>query len=108
MKTVIITGCFGFIGTYVTKTCLEKGWKVLGIDKLTYCSDIQKSSNNYMFNSSGGWVNFTFKSQDINDIDYLPEVDYIINTAAETHVDNSIVGNHEFVNSNINGIHHLL
>ena len=108
MKTVIVTGCFGFIGTYVTKTCLAQGWRVMGIDKLTYCSDIQKGSETFPFNSGNGWRNFKFLKQDINDIEYLPEVDYIINTAAETHVDNSIVGNHEFVNSNINGVHHIL
>jgi len=108
MKTIIVTGCFGFIGTYITTSCLARGWKVIGIDKLTFCSDVQKLSNSFSFNSSGGWNNFTFYEQDINDIKHLPEVDYIINTAAETHVDNSIVGNHEFVDSNINGVHHLL
>lgn len=108
MKTVIVTGCFGFIGTYVTQACLSRGWNVLGIDKLTYCSDIQGIANNYTFHSDGLWRKFKFVSQDINTIKNLPEIDYIINTAAETHVDNSIVGNHEFVNSNINGVHHLL
>jgi len=38
----------------------------------------------------------------------LYDCDYIINTAAETHVDNSIVRNHEFVRSNIEGVHNLL
>jgi nucleoside-diphosphate-sugar epimerase len=36
MKIVTITGCLGFIGSYVTEACLESGWKVYGIDKCTY------------------------------------------------------------------------
>jgi dTDP-glucose 4,6-dehydratase len=38
----------------------------------------------------------------------LYDCDYIINTAAETHVDNSIEDSDEFVHSNVNGVHHLL
>ena len=37
-KSVYITGCFGFIGSYVTRECLNKGWHVYGIDKMTYAS----------------------------------------------------------------------
>jgi len=52
--------------------------------------------------------NFSFEEKDINDIDFLYECDYIINTAAETHVGNSIVHSGDFVKSNIHGVHHLL
>ena len=41
-------------------------------------------------------------------LDFLYECDYVINTAAETHVGNSIVKSDDFVHSNINGVHHLL
>ena len=41
-KIVYITGCLGFIGSYVTEACLKKGWYVRGIDKIinisTRCS----------------------------------------------------------------------
>jgi len=40
MKVVYITGCLGFIGSYVTRKCLEKGWYVRGIDKITYAANI--------------------------------------------------------------------
>ena len=36
MKVVYVTGCLGFIGSYVTRKCLERGWYVRGIDKGTY------------------------------------------------------------------------
>ena len=37
-KIVYITGCLGFIGSYVTRECLNKGWYVRGIDKITYAA----------------------------------------------------------------------
>ena len=51
---------------------------------------------------------FKFIESDINDLDMLYDCDYIINTAAETHVDNSIVSSDVFLQSNVNGVHHLL
>ena len=38
-KTVYVTGCLGFIGYHVAKSCLEKGWYVCGIDKGTYAAN---------------------------------------------------------------------
>ena len=35
-KIVYITGCLGLIGSYLTRLCLEKGYYVIGIDKITY------------------------------------------------------------------------
>ena len=40
-KVVYVTGCLGFIGSYVTRACLEKGWHVFGIDKCTYASNLE-------------------------------------------------------------------
>lgn len=101
-KVVYVTGCLGFIGYHVTKACLDEGWYVRGIDKGTYAAnwnlleDLQKNDK------------FVFEHKDINEIDVLYECDYVINTAAETHVDNSIASSDEFVRSNIDGVHHLL
>jgi dTDP-glucose 4,6-dehydratase len=102
MKVVYITGCLGFIGSYVTRTCLEKGWYVKGVDKITYAAnkDLLKEFKKY--------PNFSFVHCDINDLKFLYDCDYIINTAAETHVGNSISNSDEFVSSNINGVHNLL
>ena len=102
MKIVYITGCLGFMGSYVTRACLKKGWYVRGVDKVTYASnkDLLKEFEKYK--------NFAFEQKDINDLDWLYDCDYVINTAAETHVDNSIVQSQEFVHSNINGVHNLL
>lgn len=103
-KIVYVTGCLGFIGAHVTEACLKRGWYVMGVDKCTYASN-------------EGWVDswstrygdqFEFTKADINDLERLYDCDYVINTAAETHVDNSIEDSDAFVHSNINGVHHLL
>jgi len=99
MKTVVVTGCCGFIGRYVTKACLNKCWKVYGIDKLTYVSQKPVYCGN---------PDFHFIQEDICNLKRLPDCDYVINLAAESHVGNSIVSNHEFVHSNVEGVRNLL
>ena len=101
-KVVYVTGCLGFIGYHVTKACLEKGWYVRGIDKCTY------AANENLLPELLKYKKFVFEKKDINDLDILYECDYVINTAAETHVDNSIASSDVFVKSNIDGVHHLL
>jgi len=101
-KVVYITGCLGFIGSYVTRKCLEKGWHVRGIDKITYAANPNLLDEFYTYH------NFTFENKDINDIEFLYDCDYFINTAAETHVGNSIVKSDDFLHSNVDGVHHIL
>ena len=101
-KVVTITGCLGFIGSYVTRTCLEKGWQVFGVDSCTY------AANTDLYMEFGGYKNFRFSDQNICDLQSLYDCDYIINLAAETHVDNSIAASDEFLRSNIKGVHNLL
>jgi len=101
-QIVYVTGCLGFIGSYVTRECLKRGWFVRGIDKCTY------ASNEKLLEEFNQYENFVFEKKDINDIEFLYECDYVINVAAETHVGNSIVKSDDFVHSNINGVHHLL
>lgn len=102
-KIVYVTGCLGFIGAYVTEACLEQGWYVIGVDKMTYAAQPHKLID---FNKYG--QHFKFIKSDINDLTSLYDCDYVINTAAESHVDNSIVSSDEFLHSNINGVQHLL
>ena len=101
-KIVYVTGCLGFIGSYVTRNCLDRGWYVKGIDKITYASNPDLLEEFYQYD------NFSFTQCDINDLEFLYDCDYVINTAAETHVGNSIVKSDDFVRSNIDGVHHIL
>jgi len=101
-KTVYITGCLGFIGSYVTQKCLDRGWYVKGVDVQTY------AANKSLLKKFKTHKNFSFVGCDINDLRFLYDCDYIINTAAETHVGNSIANSDEFIKSNINGVHNIL
>lgn len=101
-KIVYVTGCLGFIGFHVAKRCLEAGWYVYGIDKVSYAANTDLLEQLWEFD------NFKFDKKDINDIKRLVYCDYVINCAAETHVDNSIEDSNVFVHSNINGVHNLL
>ena len=102
MKVVYVTGCLGFIGSYITQTCLDKGWYVKGVDSMTY------AANKHLLTKFKKYSNFSFVHCDINDLKFLYDCDYIINTAAETHVGNSIANSDDFVHSNVNGVHNLL
>lgn len=101
-KVLYITGCLGFIGSYITRACLHKGWYVKGVDKITY------AANKTLLSEFGEHDNFSFVHCDINELKFLYECDYVINTAAETHVGNSIANSDEFVKSNITGVHNIL
>ena len=102
MKIVYVTGCLGFIGSYVTRLCLKKGWFVKGVDICTYAANLDLLEEFYQYK------NFSFLQSDINEIEFLYDCDYVINTAAETHVGNSIVKSEAFLHSNINGVENLL
>jgi len=102
MKILYITGCLGLIGSYLTRSCLQKGWYVRGIDKITYAArpELLKEFDQYK--------NFSFEHKDICDLNRLIDCDYFINVAAETHVDNSIRKSENFIKSNIDGVYNIL
>ena len=102
MKIVYVTGCLGFIGSYITRRCLKNGWMVYGVDKCTY------ASNGSLLKEFDKYSNFTFLKKDIKDLDHLYDCDYVINTAAESHVGNSIIQSDSFMSSNITGVKNLL
>jgi len=101
-KIVYVTGCLGFMGYHVTKKCLDAGYYVFGIDKKTYASNLN------FLPLLLEYPKFKFLELDINDLEKIYDCDYIINMAAETHVDNSIVSSDVFLRSNVNGVHKIL
>jgi len=90
------------MGVHVTRACLAAGYYVVGVDKMTYASNVW-ALGEFLENERFKWV-----QKDINDLDRLVDCDYIINMAAETHVDNSIMSSGVFLDSNVTGVHHLL
>ena len=83
-KVVYVTGCLGFIGAYITRNCLARGWMVYGIDKVSY------ASNPRLLEEFRQYPNFHFERADICQLVHLYDCDYVINFAAESHVDRSI------------------
>ena len=107
MKKIIVTGGSGFIGSNLVNFLIRKKFFVINLDKLTY------SSNKYE-NGIRNVRNYKFIKVDIIDKKkitkiirkYKPKV--IFNLAAETHVDRSIDGPKNFIQTNINGTFNLL
>ena len=79
-KSIVITGCSGFIGSQVTLDFLADGWKVLGIDKETYVSNdifelIDGLEKERYDNGEYPWTvsqNFTYIKQDICNLERFP------------------------------------
>ena len=103
MKIVAVTGCLGFIGTHVVEALIEHGYRVYGYDAETYAASLDWLETRRGFSDI-----FKYVKADICELEHLPDVDAIINLAAETHVDNSLIDSGRFVRSNILGVHHLL
>lgn len=99
-ERMLITGGCGFIGSHFVD--FQMGYKdmeLLVVDKLTYASNID-----YLPEGA------KLIKKDINDLTYddIGEIQYCVNFAAESHVDNSIDDGSPFVKTNINGTFHLL
>jgi len=97
----MVTGGLGFIGSCFTKMMLESGCFVVNVDKMTYAIVEDTNFERY--------PNYEFIKKDICDLRSLPDgISYIINFAAESHVDNSIESGAVFFRSNVNGVRNLL
>lgn len=110
MKTILITGGAGFIGSHVVRLFVQKypEYKIVNLDKLTYAGnlanlkDIEKLPN-YAFEkgdiTDGPWIQQLFEKYNF---------DGVIHLAAESHVDRSISNPMEFIMTNIVGTVNLL
>lgn len=97
---IVTTGGRGFIGSHFIELCLDRGYSVIDIDYMGYCSNKKLPFDEH--------ENYEHAKQDICTIQHIPLCDVVVNFAAETHVDNSINDTMPFVRSNILGVHNLL
>lgn len=107
-KKYLVTGAAGFIGSHFAINVCESGDKVVVLDKLSYAGNLNNLSK--IANSP----NFRFVQNDICNKEIVSkilneeQIDYIVNFAAESHVDNSIKSPFEFIQTNIVGTFNLL
>ena len=106
-KNIIVTGGLGFIGGNLIDLLISKKYSVINLDKVSY------SSNFYNLKEHKNNTKYKFIKCDLNSkkilnvlLKYRPIC--IFNLAAETHVDRSIDGPKNFINSNVLGTFNLL
>lgn len=110
MKKYLITGCAGFIGSNFVYYMLNKYQDILliNLDKLTYAGNLENLKD------AEGDLRHLFVQGDICDKELVSsvfekyDIDYVINFAAESHVDRSIANPKIFVQTNMMGTVKLL
>lgn len=110
MRKVLITGGAGFIGSNYLRFMLEKypGDRFVVLDKLTYAGNLEN------LEGCGDGPNYKFIKGDISDNELVERVfikegiTTVVNLAAESHVDRSILGPRAFIETNIIGTFILL
>ena len=106
MRTAVITGGLGFIGSNLIRTLTKNNYFIINIDKVSYASNFKNIPSNIK--------NYKFYKLDINQKDKFKSIikkydtDIIFNLAAETHVDRSIENPQNFIKSNILGTFSIL
>lgn len=110
MKTILITGGAGFIGSHLIRFMLNKypDYRIINLDSLTYAGNLEN------LRDVENQLNYSFIKADINDADAIQKVfddhdiNGVIHLAAESHVDRSISNPTEFIHTNIVGTVNLL
>jgi dTDP-glucose 4,6-dehydratase len=110
MKTILITGGAGFIGSHVVELFVAKypHYQIVNVDSLTYAGNLEN------LNAVSNQPNYRFEKIDITDPEALKRLferysfDGVIHLAAESHVDRSILDPMSFVKTNVIGTVNLL
>jgi dTDP-glucose 4,6-dehydratase len=108
MRSILVTGGCGFIGSnFVRLVCAERDWRVINLDKLTYAGNLENLADI-------STDRLRFVHGDIRDHacieNILKEEEpwAIVNFAAESHVDRSLLNATPFIDTNIAGTQNLL
>ena len=112
MKKYLVTGAVGFIGYYLSKSLLEDGYCVVGVDNLNDYYDVRLKEARLA--ELTAYENFTFIKGDIADKELLFEVfekehfDIVVNLAAQAGVRYSITNPDAYIQSNVIGFFNVL
>jgi len=105
---ILVTGGAGFIGSAVVRLAVARGHQVVNVDALTYAANLENVA------SVAGSPLHVFEKADIRDRAALDRIftrhapDAVMHLAAESHVDRSIDGPSDFIETNVNGTFNLL
>jgi dTDP-glucose 4,6-dehydratase len=105
---ILLTGGAGFIGSSVIRLAIARGHSVVNLDALTYAACLENVA------SVAAHPNYAFEQVDIRDRDGLDTVfsrhspDTVMHLAAESHVDRSIDGPADFIETNVYGTLNML
>lgn len=107
-RSILITGGAGFIGSCFAIDMLRRGHKIVVVDALTYAGDLANLSE------ISAEADYKFIHGNINNTELISsilkkyKIDWVVNFAAESHVDNSIMSPNIFIETNVNGTLSLL
>lgn len=104
-KTLLVTGAAGFIGSTFAEQSIARGEKVVILDALTYAGRRENIPTHPNCRFITGNI---CDKETVSRIFLENKIDYVVNFAAESHVDNSIKSSGIFINTNINGTHNML
>ena len=105
---ILITGGAGFIGSAVVRLAITRGHSIVNLDALTYAASLESLA------SVSHHPNYSFVKMNIRDHENLNALfsmhkpDVVMHLAAESHVDRSIEGPTDFIETNITGTFNIL
>lgn len=105
---LLVTGGFGFIGSAFVRLAISRGHEIAVIDKMTYAADLTNIPEDIRPSIITSVFDIANKEQLEKFLDSNGTFDFIVNFAAESHVDRSIANGLPFVQSNIAGVVNLL
>jgi dTDP-glucose 4,6-dehydratase len=105
---IVVTGGYGFIGSSFVKLAIGAGHQVSIIDKMTYAADFANIDVEIADRCNFEVLDISEQEKLFTHLQKLAKIDYIVNFAAESHVDRSINDGRPFVQSNVLGVVNLL